>query len=499
MISKYLRIQIIVFFCVQILFSQPKEVKISAEDGETDDNFGIAVAVDQNVAVVGAYWDDDNGRDTGAIYVYHKEDGDWTFHQKLAPEDVSIRANFGSSVAVDGQFIIAGAPKDDVTDESSGSVYIFKYDSVLQTWSQFKKLISGNDTSAYNEFGTAVTIAGNYLAVGSIGEQDYSGSVYLYHWDGSQWQEPAILTAEDQTPNAFFGFSLAMESGQLLAGAPFGPGGGAVYPYQLQDTLWTPQEKITITGDTENPTFGYAVSLLDDHALIGATTDVSDGISGGAAYIFQHEGQTWHQQQKLINENALDNDQFGFSVALSPDYAIIGARLDDLKGGDSGSLFVFNGTGDGWYLQTRLVASDGGAGDMLGYALAQHENEIITGAPGSGGTGAVYFYTNWLTTGLDRIEEPPGQFTLKQNYPNPFNPVTRIPYELDRRAHVQITVYSILGEEINTLVNAVESPGYREVIWNGRDYSGQPVASGIYICRFRAGESVQSRKMILLR
>ena len=136
---------------------------------------------------------------------------------------------------------------------------------------------------------------------------------------------------------------------------------------------------------------------------------------------------------------------------------------------------------------------------MLGYALAQHENEIITGAPGSGGTGAVYFYTNWLTTGLDRIEEPPGQFTLKQNYPNPFNPVTRIPYELDRRAHVQITVYSILGEEINTLVNAVESPGYREVIWNGRDYSGQPVASGIYICRFRAGESVQSRKMILLR
>ncbi len=88
----------------------------------------------------------------------------------------------------------------------------------------------------------------------------------------------------------------------------------------------------------------------------------------------------------------------------------------------------------------------------------------------------------------------PQTFALKMNYPNPFNPVTTIQYELPQRSDVQITIYDLLGRKVTTLVSETQDTGYKSVRWNATN-----VASGMYFYQIKAGEFVQTRKMLLLK
>ena len=93
----------------------------------------------------------------------------------------------------------------------------------------------------------------------------------------------------------------------------------------------------------------------------------------------------------------------------------------------------------------------------------------------------------------------PKAFVLNQNYPNPFNPSTTIRYEVPFEAHVTLTIYNVLGQEVKTLVNGVKGIGRYEVQWNGQNQSGRSVASGIYLLRFNSGAFVQTKKMLLIK
>lgn len=112
----------------------------------------------------------------------------------------------------------------------------------------------------------------------------------------------------------------------------------------------------------------------------------------------------------------------------------------------------------------------------------------------------------WFVIGSEvDVEEPytprglPDAFCLSQNYPNPFNPSTVIEYSIPRRSQVEITLYNLLGQKVKTLVDKVEPAGNYSAYWNGTDYSGKPVASGVYLYRLKAGDFVETRKMILLK
>ncbi|MCH7733494.1 MAG: T9SS type A sorting domain-containing protein [Candidatus Marinimicrobia bacterium] len=93
----------------------------------------------------------------------------------------------------------------------------------------------------------------------------------------------------------------------------------------------------------------------------------------------------------------------------------------------------------------------------------------------------------------------PEVYTLNQNYPNPFNPTTTLRYDLPEQAHVTLTIYDILGRQITTLVQGIQEPGFKSVVWDGKNDVGEPVSAGVYLYQIRAGEYVQTRKMILLR
>ena len=103
------------------------------------------------------------------------------------------------------------------------------------------------------------------------------------------------------------------------------------------------------------------------------------------------------------------------------------------------------------------------------------------------------------TLGIEGEQILPSQFALHQNYPNPFNPVTSLLYDLPAQAQITLTIYDLMGREITQLVNTTQEAGYRSVQWNATDMHGKPVSAGVYIYQIRAGEFVQTKKMVLLK
>jgi hypothetical protein len=119
-----------------------------------------------------------------------------------------------------------------------------------------------------------------------------------------------------------------------------------------------------------------------------------------------------------------------------------------------------------------------------------------------GGKYVVYVYSGWDdAAGVDYDYDPvlPDRFLLRQNYPNPFNATTQIAFELPRWTHVSLNIYNLLGEQVRVLMNRELSAGTYRVEWDGRDEQDRAVASGVYLYKLTAGESEQSRKMILLK
>ena len=97
------------------------------------------------------------------------------------------------------------------------------------------------------------------------------------------------------------------------------------------------------------------------------------------------------------------------------------------------------------------------------------------------------------------LSNVPQQFVLYPNYPNPFNPVTTIRYDLSRESFVDITIYDMLGNVINNLVNINQSSGSKSIQWDATNNQGEPVSAGLYLYSIEAGDFRQTKKMILLK
>ncbi|MBN2000343.1 PKD domain-containing protein [candidate division KSB1 bacterium] len=101
---------------------------------------------------------------------------------------------------------------------------------------------------------------------------------------------------------------------------------------------------------------------------------------------------------------------------------------------------------------------------------------------------------------VQRLEKTlPEKYALQQNYPNPFNPTTTFQYELPNAGHVQLTIYDVAGRQVRSLVDKHHQPGVYNIKWNATDDKGLPVAAGLYLCRMKAGDFVQVRKLAFVK
>ena len=322
------------------------------------DEFGKAVAIDGNWLIVGAQFDDEMGKDRGAAYVFERTPGAanaWTQTTKLTAADGAFRDFFGQTVAISGTHAVVGAPEDDDLGNQSGSAYVFERNPVDGRWSQVAKL-TANDGEANDSFGSAVTIAGDTVIVGANEHShqgvNNNGAAYVFQRNpsNSSWEQVAKLTANDGDELDRFGFAVALVGERALIGAPFDDDqsnvGGSAYIFErTADTNnWSQIAKLTAADPTLGNQFGHSVALTNEQALIGSPEDDDIGSGSGAAYMFQYDSSnnSWSQLNKLIANDGAAFDLFGSAVSLSDELALIGAHeSDNLGEDDSGSTYIF--------------------------------------------------------------------------------------------------------------------------------------------------------------
>ncbi|MEM1091329.1 MAG: FG-GAP repeat protein [Pseudomonadota bacterium] len=371
---------------------------LTAPDGEADDSFGYAVAVSGPTLVSGAWQNDSVRANAGAVYVYEQNGNGsaWEFSIKLIPDDDDFAGDqFGIAVAIDGDWLLAGAPFDDEAGNDRGAAYVFRRTAVGRAaWTQSAKLFA--DDGAFRDFfGSALAISGNLLVVGSPEDDDLgtqSGSAYVFERNPGteQWLQIAKLTAGNGERGDRFGSAVAISGDTVLVGAAEHNhegvnNQGAAFVFRRTDSGWLEVATLAASDGDELDQLGFSVAIDGDLALVGAPFDDDPDHTGGAAYVFQRQpgSDVWLETDKLSALDAGLGDQFGFAVALAGGEALLGALNDDDGGEDAGAAYVFHRElgGDSWNQVDKLTPMAGTAFDGAGFAVTLGDGLGVVGAP----------------------------------------------------------------------------------------------------------------------
>ena len=126
-------------------------------------------------------------------------------------------------------------------------------------------------------------------------------------------------------------------------------------------------------------------------------------------------------------------------------------------------------------------------------------NKVMVIEPDSLDTYYAVFQTTKSTDVVESINEMPTDFVLEQNYPNPFNPETTIKYQIKSESFVKLSIYNSLGQEVRTLINAIQPSGAHQIVWNAHDNKGFNLPTGFYYYELQAGNKTQIRRMLLMK
>jgi hypothetical protein len=310
--------------------------KLLPIDGSENDYFGVSVSIYANTAIVGAFLDIDNHTSSGSAYLFDVTTGKQI--RKLLPDDPITDAQFGISVGIYGNTAIVGARRDDAVNRDSGSAYIFDTNTGLQKF----KLIPIAE-SAFHDFGHAVAISESTAIIGARyddnEDENDSGSAYLF--DTITGELIAKITADDRAVDDLFGQSVAINKGIAVIGAPGnddnGEDSGAAYVF---DSATGQQlSKLLPNDGSAGDGFGTSVAISGTIAVIGAPNDNDNGLKSGSAYLF--DTTTGEQVAKLLPSDGFGRDFFAWSVAICDNTAIVGSLEDDDNGFQSGSAYIF--------------------------------------------------------------------------------------------------------------------------------------------------------------
>jgi hypothetical protein len=273
--------------------------KLTVNDGSSGDQFGISVAIYGDYIVVGAYKDDVINTDSGSAYVFVNDGNDsFVQIQKLSPNDAAYKDNFGNSVAMYGNYIVIGAYKNDDNGTDSGSVYVFKNESIGESFNiiQIAKL-NANDGSNVDIFGNSVAIYDNYIVVGAYLDDDSglnSGSVYVFKNDGNDsFDQIAKLTANDGAANDNFGYSVSIYGDYIVIGSigddDNGSASGSAYVFKNDGNDSFDQiDKLSDSDGSSGDFFGTSVAINDNFIFVSSPNNTISETYDGSVYVFNY-------------------------------------------------------------------------------------------------------------------------------------------------------------------------------------------------------------------
>jgi len=436
--------------------------KIVASDGEVNDNFGLSNYFNGNVLSISgdyvAVGVPNKSSAQGVVYVYKKQlNGTLSELAKLTASDATSSSEyFGSSVSIDGNYIAIGARSKDV----NGSAYIFKNNG-SDIFNEIDKI---NDINGSNNagFGNTIAISGGYIIVGAA-ESDINGSgsglALLFQNDGNDnFNLVKKITPSDAEESKYFGNSVSIDGDNIVIGANGTRNNtsvrGKVYIYKTTDNT----EKVLEPSDIEDyDQFGFSVSVYGNYIVAGSINDDDNGSNSGSAYIFEKDGNGT-EISKLTAFDADANDQFGFSVSISGDNILIGARSENSS---SGAAYLFRNDGSGVFSEvSKLTTLDISASDEFGSNVFISGDDMVVSSPQDDDvgldSGSAYFYTMqvetrpYLINYATSIKVDEGNTTVKDYFSDSINgtPITYSPSSTDAG------LFSIDGNGLLTFDNA---------------------------------------------
>jgi hypothetical protein len=432
-----------------------QQAYLKASNTGAGDRFGFSVAVSGDTVVVGAYQEDsnatgvngdeadDSASNAGAAYVFVRSGTTWAQQAYLKASNTGAGDGFGYSVAVWDDTVVVGARYEssyaigvngDEADNSAsqaGAAYVFTRSGT--TWTQ-QAWLKASNTGAGDWFGHSVALSGDTAVVGAYQEDSNAtgangneasnsasdaGAAYVFTRSGTTWTQEAYLKASNTGAGDNFGYSVAVSGDTVVVGAQSedssttlingnqssntASGAGAAYVFTRSGTAWTQEAYLKASNTGAGDGFGISVAVSGDTVVTGAISEDSNatGINGnqannsadfaGAAYVFTRNGVTWMQQAYLKASNAGANDSFGCAVALSGDTAVIGASSEwsnatgingnqaDNSTFENGAAYVFARSGATWAQRAYLKAGNA-AKSKFGNAVAVSGETAVVGA-----------------------------------------------------------------------------------------------------------------------
>jgi hypothetical protein len=361
-------------------WAQTQVAKLVPADGTLEDHYGQAVAISGDVAAVGVQFNDAEGENAGAVYVYRRSGAAWPQEAKLTAGDAGYSDRFGAAVALAGDMLLVGAPEDDDIAPNSGAVYVFK--CVNGVWTQRQK-ITAYDTQADALFGRQLNAAGDRVIIGTSGIEyatEFPIGAYVYWYNGSQWIRDAKLTPSAEFPTQLEDMSVAIAGDVAVVGAPYDDGldrdCGSALVYRFSGDAWNFEQKLESPAPVKLGLFGRVAAVSDGTILVniyvfrfsdgawaqtetlpgaGPTLDFDQNVvttgyptataagvtNAGVAARYRYLDGAWYALGGFTAGDPAEWDNFGSAVAATPEYVIVGAMRDDDNGSNSGSAYVF--------------------------------------------------------------------------------------------------------------------------------------------------------------
>ena len=298
------------------------------------DDFGANVALEGDTAVVSAAGSSIyHHNNAGAVYVYNLARESWVQRQVLTAPGAPRFGYFGLSLALKGDYLAVGDPSATVDGKFfQGAVFVFVRSDGVWT---FRQEITAADGVAYDRFGGTVAVSadGTIFADSEAPVNGVSGAgtVYVFTLEGDTWTETQKLTASDPEDNAYFGSAIACGDSAIFVGA-FGAtvngyeGAGKVYVFTNNGGSFTEIQQVMAPEPKAFSSFGGSIAISGSTLAISAPAMELEGQAGrGATYIFRGAPGSYSFRQQLTASNGLPNSFFGHSVALSEGTVLVGA------------------------------------------------------------------------------------------------------------------------------------------------------------------------------
>ena len=358
------------------------------------DNFGYSVSISGRSMAFGA-----NGNDNRA-HVYRWNGVDY--------DEYALSAGGGSDadlVSIYGDNVLVGAKNDGDNGTGSGGAYVYRWNDTTSSYDEYK--LNSVDAARLDCYGSSVSISGDTVAIGVCGDDDKgfdSGSVYAYRWYAPvSSYEGYKLTASDGRRHDEFGVSVATSDNKVVVGADKdddkGTDSGSVYVYSWNGSFYEETNKLTAKAGAAGDNFGFSVAISDNNIAVGAYNADDNGIDSGSAYVYRWNGSSY-DEYKLTASDGAAGDNFGYSVSISGDYVVVGAYNDDDEGENSGSVYVYGWSGSSYVEVAKIIDSNGAAGDNFGISLSLSDRNLLVGTKNGSSVDSAYHYV------LDELDFP---------------------------------------------------------------------------------------------